>query len=88
MKKEIAKEMLLHLRNGRPDNLMLICEMTVVCRDHVIRNRENNNRGSSMYTPEEGEIAVIGGELVDEVLPLLKKEDLNGVEAVLRVYAS
>ncbi|MEK7487963.1 MAG: hypothetical protein AAB598_01425 [Patescibacteria group bacterium] len=41
-----------------------------------------------MYTPEEGEIAVIGGELVDEVLPLLKKEDLNGVEAVLRGYAS
>lgn len=86
-KSAIAKEMLQHLRNGRADDLRMICKMTVVCRDHVVTNRARNV-SSSLYTPEEAEIAVIGGELVDEVLPLLLKDDLHGVETVLRGYAS
>ena len=86
-RKEMAGKMLEFLRAGRVDEVGTICEAIIACRNQVKEDRLLN-RSSCVYTLEEADIVMSGGDLADEVFMLLQKEDLPGVEAVLRVYTS
>ena len=84
-KKELASKMLRDLYEGRVDEVGTICEAIIACRDQVKKDREHNI-SSSIYTLEEANIVMSGGELAEKVLELLQKEDLDGIEAVLMAY--
>ncbi|MEK7494217.1 MAG: hypothetical protein AAB630_03625 [Patescibacteria group bacterium] len=84
-KVEIAETMLRDLREGRVDDLGTICEAFIACRKHVEEDRARDTP-PSMYTLEEANIAISGGELAQEVLDLLQKEDLDGIKTVLMAY--
>ena len=88
-KSEIARTMLNLFRKGKGDEVALMCEVTITCREHVIESRKRGVvASSSMYTAEEACVVVDAGELAQEVLDLLQQEDLHGVERVLRAHMS
>lgn len=86
-KEEIASILLHYLYDGRVYDIGLVCDIFITCRNNVIRDRAENTV-SGLYAPEEAEIVIGGGELAQEVYDLLQKEDLNGIETVLRRYKS
>lgn len=84
-KEEMAGKMLDLLYAGRVDEVGTICEVIITCRDQAKEDRLLNI-SSSMYTPEEAAIVINGGDLAQEVLELLRQEDLCAVEDVLRAH--
>lgn len=82
-REEMAGKMLEFLYAGRVDEVGTICEAIIACREQVKEDRLPN-RSSRMYTPEESVIVMNGGELAEEVLELLRREDLYAVEMALR----
>lgn len=84
-KKELAGNLLSLLREGRTDEMEMVCEAMDRCRIHAQGDRAKDI-SPVVYTKEEADMVINNGVLVSEVLKRLREDDFRAVEVVLQRY--
>lgn len=87
IKKELAKDLLSLLDEGKTDELQKLCETFDFCHNQVANDRVRNMPACG-YTKKVGDIAVRGGELAKEALKYLRNNDLSALRTVLEQHAA